>query len=201
MSTASELFASEKRKSFVSCTYCKQSHNSHNCPVFKTPQLRKDFLRRDGHCFICFRKGHVGKACYSNSKCLDCSGRHHVSICDRLKETKSPSLDASSKPFVPKQSQSETNISDETPVATHVGISTTDKTVLLQTAIVSISRPDCPTETIKARMILDSGSQRSYVSVRLKDAIKLPVIGTEQLEIKTFGNARTVSKRWKMLSS
>ena len=126
MSTASVLFASEKRKSLVSCTYCKQSHNSHNCQVFKTPQLRKDFLRQDGRCFICLRKGHVGKACYSNSKCLDCSGRHHVSICDRQKEKRSPSLDASSKPFVPKQSQSETNISDETPVATQVGISTTD---------------------------------------------------------------------------
>ena len=195
MSTASALFVSEKRKSLVSCTYCKQSHNSHNCQVFKTPQLRKDFLRRDGRCFVCLRKGHLGKACYSNSKCLDYSGRHHVSICDRQKEKRSSSLDASSKPFVPNQSQSETNISDETPVATHVGISTTDKTVLLQTAIASISRPDCPTETIKARMILDSGSQRSYVSDRLKNAINLPVIGTEQLEIKTFGNARTVSRK------
>ena len=70
----------------------------------------------------------MGKVCYSNSKCLDCSDRHHVSICDRQKEKQSPSLDGSSKPFVPKQSQSETNISAETPVATHVGISTTDKT-------------------------------------------------------------------------
>ena len=36
MSTASALFASENHKSLVSCTYCKQSHSSHNCQVFKT---------------------------------------------------------------------------------------------------------------------------------------------------------------------
>ena len=41
-------------------------------------------------------------------------------------------------------------------------------------------------------MILDSGSQRSYVSNQLKNAINLPVSGTEQPEIKTFGSTRTV---------
>ena len=67
--------------------------------------------------------------------------------------------------------------------------------MLLQTTgIASISRPDCPTETIEARMILDSGSQRYYVSNRLKNAINLSVIGTEQPKMKTFGNTGTVSR-------
>ena len=59
--------------------------------------------------------------------------------------------------------------------------------------MASISRPDMPTETIKARMSLDSGSQRSYVSTRLKNALNLLVINSERLEIKTFGSLNTVT--------
>ena len=164
MSTASALFASEKRKSLVSCTYCKQAHPSHTCQVFKMPQIRKDFLRKDGRCFVCLHKGQLAKACHSTAKCLDCSGRHHLSICEKPKSKEFINLHANSKPFVPKEKESQTSIASQTSTATHVGILTTDKTVLLQTAVTSISQPNMPTETIKARMILDSGSQRSYVS-------------------------------------
>ena len=194
MSTTSALFTSEKRKSLVSCTYCKQAHPLYTCQVFKTPQIRKDFLRKDGRCFVCLRKGHLAKACHSTAKCLDCSGRHHLSICEKPKSKEFINLDANSKPFVPKEKESQTSIASETTTATHIGISTTDKTVLLQTAVASISRPDMPTETIKARMILDSGSQRSYVSRRLKNALNLPVINSERLEIKTFGSLNTVTR-------
>ena len=105
------------------------------------------------------------------------------SICEKPKSKEFINLDANSKPFVPKENESQTTTASETPTATHVGISTTDKTVLLQTAVASISRPDMPTKTIKARMILDSGSQRSYVSTRLKNVLNLPVINSERLEI------------------
>ena len=72
------------------------------------------------------------------------------------------------------QSQSDTNMFAETPVATYVDVSITDKTVFLQSAIASISRSDCPTGTIKARMIFETGSQRSFVSNRVKNGINLP---------------------------
>ena len=161
---------------------------------FLRPQMRKDFLRKDGRRFVCLREGHLAKACHSTTKCLDCPGRHHLSICEKRKSKEFINLDANSKPFVPKEKEPQTSTASETPTATHVGISTTDKTVLFQTAVASISRPDMPTETIKARMILDSGSQRSYVSTRLKNALNLPVINSERLEIKTFGGLNTVTR-------
>ena len=39
-----------------------------------------------------------------------------------------------------------------------------------------------------ARLLFDGGSERSFVSTRLKDALALPVIGQETLIIKTFGS-------------
>ena len=43
-------------------------------------------------------------------------------------------------------------------------------------------------------MILDSGSERSYVSTRLKNVFNLPVINSERLEIKTFRSLNTVTR-------
>ena len=37
------------------------------------------------------------------------------------------------------------------------------------------------------RLILDLGSQKSYVTREIKDALGLPVIGKDKLLIKTFG--------------
>ena len=42
-----------------------------------------------------------------------------------------------------------------------------------------------------ARTVLDSGSQRTYVTRRLRDRLNLPTIGTESLRIKTFGATET----------
>ena len=38
-----------------------------------------------------------------------------------------------------------------------------------------------------ARAILDSASQRTYITSRLREELNLPTIRTERLQIKTFG--------------
>ena len=60
--------------------------------------------------------------------------------------------------------------------------------VLLQTAKIFVSRTDDPNHHIQARLIFDTGSQRSYVSPRLRNALQLPTINQETLMIKTFGS-------------
>eukprot|EP00795_Rhopilema_esculentum_P006856 gene6856-12454_t len=41
-----------------------------------------------------------------------------------------------------------------------------------------------------SRMLFDSGSQKSYISAELRDALNLPTISKETLTIKTFGSER-----------
>ena len=61
--------------------------------------------------------------------------------------------------------------------------------VLLQTASAAICRPDKPEASVQARILFDSGSQKSlYVSQRLKEALTLKPIHSETLVIKNFGS-------------
>ena len=64
----------------------------------------------------------------------------------------------------------------------------TKNSVLLQIAKGYISAPNDSANVALARLLFDGGSERSFVSTRLKDALALPVIGQETLVIKTFGS-------------
>ena len=62
--------------------------------------------------------------------------------------------------------------------------------VLLQTAKATLHHSDNPSLMLEARIILDSGSQRSYITNKLKDDLSLPVERRETMSIKTFGAAK-----------
>ena len=59
--------------------------------------------------------------------------------------------------------------------------------VLLQTAIAPVSSPCDSSVEIRARLIFDNCSQRSYVTSAWKKELKLPVLGSQTLLLKTFG--------------
>ena len=77
--TAAALMSSSCNPSYWYC----QSHPSTICRVVMQVEARKEILRRSGRCFICLRKGHIGRECRSTTKCSKCGGRHHISICFR----------------------------------------------------------------------------------------------------------------------
>ena len=41
---------------------------------------------------------------------------------------------------------------------------------------------------------MDSGSQRTYITSWLRDELSIPTVGTESLQIKTFGSAVSYNK-------
>ena len=61
------------------------------------------------------------------------------------------------------------------------------QTTLLQTAICVILNPPYPEKETKVRVVLDQGSQRSYITNQLKEKLNLPILGKENMIIKTFG--------------
>ena len=59
--------------------------------------------------------------------------------------------------------------------------------VLLQTAPAEVKAPGKPRGR-NFRFVFDSGSQKSYVTVDVKNALSLPIVGKDKLLIKTFGD-------------
>ena len=58
--------------------------------------------------------------------------------------------------------------------------------VLLQTAQANITQSDATVNSVKVRVILDSGSQRSYITNRVRNQLDLPTERTDRMVIKTF---------------
>lgn len=146
-----------------SCIYCSESsHYSSECQKVKTVIQRKGLLK--GRCFICLRTGHTSDSCQSKKPCYHCRGKHHQSLC--------PKRGDESKLC---------NISITSDTEVHLN----NVTSFLQTATVKlqnnkIERP--------CRLLLDSGSQRSYITSRMAKEMKIVAGDEDLLMIYTFGS-------------
>ena len=49
----------------LTCCLCCQNHQSHSCQTMTKPEVRKQTLRRAGRCFVCLKRGHLGRDCRS----------------------------------------------------------------------------------------------------------------------------------------
>ena len=212
--TTSALFTKHSRPT---CTYCKQSHPSNSCKMVTNPAARKNILMKQGRCFVCLRKDHLSKNCPSKHECFKCKGKHHISIClsngnngTNMSRTTpkqehpqkqsgnycpsgsnegGPNSGVNSSRAAPTQEQiqNRSRNSRQNLTALYVSASTP---VLLQTANALSYKPGNSAVRVKARLILDSGSQRTYVSARLREHLNLPAESSQRISIKTFGSTK-----------
>ena len=134
---------------------------------------------------MCLRKDHISRNCPSKSRCHNCNGKHHVSICQTKLSAVTPTYPATavSAPIPPQQ-----GLTVQPGTNTVVCYSNSSTPVLLQTAQATVYNPQRPECKVKARIILDSGSQRTYLTDNLKNILQLPVLERKQVSIKTFGS-------------
>lgn len=162
----------------IRCAFCEDFHYSASCKMVVEPEKRREILQRKNRCFICLRIGHRSNECSTNKTCRNCNKRHHQSICDQA--------------FHKRITSNETNSERSEAITT----ATLRKrgTVLLQTATALASNED-GTQTKKARILFDNGSQRSYVSNHLKSRLNLKPYKTEMLHLNTFGEQKYRKQR------
>ena len=163
-----------------SCLFCKRNHRASECHVDEY-RGKKGHFEEARTVFYCLRHaGHLTCNCDSNIQCLGCQGCHHLAVCDGRVVCGSDNSDsavdgASNKP------ESATS-------AVHVSSS---MHLFLQKAQVVLSKPGLEgAQKLNIRAIFDTGVQRSYVSQRVVDALKLETINTEKLGIATFGSQK-----------
>ena len=111
---------------------------------------------------------------------------HHTAICEKV-----PSNEA--QLATKKDENEDILVKPEVINSFHVS---TMNSVLLQTAHADMC--DIDEKRVKrVRVLLDPGSQKSYISLKAVDALKLNPVCEEQLIIKTFGDAAEKSMRVK----
>ena len=59
------------------CCYCgEEGHTPVHCKKVASIEDRKRYIRENGRCSNCLRRGHIGRDFRSTSKCGKCNGRH-----------------------------------------------------------------------------------------------------------------------------
>ena len=183
--TSSVLFSGIRNaKVEPQCCYCQQSHPSPSCTIVNNPADRKQVLKTSGRCFNCLLRSLVSQNCRSSSRCHKCNKNHHTSICDVGLTTHSitnSTLNPEAEPFT-------------TVPTTTTFCSDNVRTVFLQTARAIIHHPSKPHNSLGVRIILDGGSQKSYLSEHAQDLLKLEPTGEQALSIATFGSSKGTTK-------
>ena len=186
------------------CVFCNGGHQPQSCTVVVEANARMKALRGQGRCYLCLRKHHLSKDCRSPTRCCICRGRHHVSICRQRSAN-----DTNSPRAPPSNNNVEMNgrvvTTNPAPVRSTGGVGTRTSTnnlsvgartpVLLQTARLKLYNPDGDSRVFfEVRAILDGGSQRTYVTSRVKDRLNLATRRVECLRVKTFGTEKAQDK-------
>ena len=158
------------------CRYCEKRHWSDKCPKYRTIEERKKQLK--GSCYKCLKTGHMSKDCKRNKACVHCGevNTDHRSLCPKKYTA----------------SVSSAHLTEEMDELERAGACTEENVlvssgemVLMQTAKAEIMNPNKCTGN-QARILLDSGSQRTYVTESLAEKLQLTRENEEEIKLVTF---------------
>ncbi|GFT03027.1 putative RNA-directed DNA polymerase from transposon X-element [Trichonephila clavipes] len=153
------------------CIFCDKPHNSSECfSARKLPLEEKRKLLVQKHaCFRCLKTGHVSRSCKYKVKCLSCDKNHYTIMCADKESAKS---------------------NDENTVVSSSVLSnqSVNETVYLQTLVLRIEHNG---KELKVRTILDSGSQKSYISERVIKVLQLRPKSKQTVVHGLFGGRET----------
>jgi len=139
------------------CVFCEaKGHWAQECKKVTSVTDRREKLKSAHRCFLCLNRGHSMRACNKRDKafCTKCRGAHHRAICTDAGTTTKPT--------------------ETTPTTVGKIDVASSNFMYLQTARVRIVGPTGISKLTCC--VLDSGSQTSFVSKSIIDAMKLEVI-------------------------
>ncbi|XP_071150567.1 uncharacterized protein [Mytilus edulis] len=173
------------------CRYCDGHHWSDECRKFSTIEDRKQKIK--GSCYTCLKPGHVSRDCKFEKACYHCKQKkgHHRSLCPK----KIPSQQKEVSHLADEMREI---VSSEENVPENSLLSSGD-IVLMQTAQTTVSNTEV-NETEVVRLLMDSGSQRTYITENLAKRLNLKKKATEEITLVTFGADKPKTLRTQKVS-
>lgn len=187
------------------CILCSAAHQLYRCSAFlsKSVDDRINIVRQNRICYNCLSNSHFSRNCKSKMNCRTCKRFHH-SLLHRQQSLNVPAVQVSSEPASSSREvndntgstpQIENNASPSLVVCSSA-ILNNSTTVLLSTAELEVRNNHG--NFVKARALLDSGSQSSFMSrdcaKRLGLKAKQVSIPIEGLNDMTFSNTQGTVK-------
>lgn len=180
--TAQSLYAE-----ITTCIFCgKSNHNSQDCCKATTMTLedRNKKVTEAKACFRCLKKSHSFKKCRAAVKCVICYKNHHAIMCNERSKLCNTNEDP--KKIEDVQVSGEPSVSN----ASHVR---QEGMVLMKTIQVLINGKNG--DTLKARLLFDEGSNRSYIKTSVAEKLKCPIVEEFKLQTTVFGGNTTPMKK------
>ncbi|KAL1467384.1 hypothetical protein MTO96_042227 [Rhipicephalus appendiculatus] len=180
--SALALAAGSATNSHACCVLCgHRDHSVKDCQTTMTADEIRGRLIERSCCFKCAREGHTARQCRNAAwlKCKHCAKRHLTVLCEIWK----PQNRAIA-------TSSDTTKTDSVSVTTSAPASSStppSPAVLMQTATVWASGRH---DSVLVRILLDTGSQKTFVRRDLSTSLDLPSVGTEDLSLLTFGSSK-----------
>ncbi|XP_043063811.1 uncharacterized protein LOC122319976 [Drosophila ficusphila] len=172
------------------CDLCsKENHPVRLCQRFlqMSVEAQTNYIKKKQLCLNCFARGHQLRECTSTHSCFTCRARHHT-LLHKGNPNSSGSTTGNISSASPQNPtvQRAANASENLPGVQNY-FATGARAVLLGTAIIDI----CHLGTnYRARALIDSGSEATFITERLFNLIKLPF---RLIQAQVSGLNKTIS--------
>ncbi|XP_064479221.1 uncharacterized protein LOC135392441 [Ornithodoros turicata] len=157
------------------CVLCKATdHTLENCNGNLAVEDKKALLSREGRCFKCGKRYHRSRDCRTapRLKCSHCGGHHLTVLCEQPLKRQGNEEPRNSRLGVLSSTMSESEINRDS------------GTILLLTARVWA---ETNAKRQFVRIMLDGGSQRTFIKESLSHLLDCESVGEEVLTICAFG--------------
>ncbi|MCP4490542.1 MAG: DUF1759 domain-containing protein, partial [Gammaproteobacteria bacterium] len=210
------VVAAKPREPKSPCILCGGAHFNDSCSAFPSLESRKKKLRELNRCFICLRNGcHASYCRQVHRRCFHCQkiGEHSRMLCPNLLQKGVTNSTSSAAPMQrqkesthvhlnktatvgdspphlnPAQSisSSQSAPAEEVSVGKVENLNNAKRLAYLLTAEAYVINPSSKVGHVNVKVFLDSGSQKTFITNKLVEKLKLPIIERETLSIFTFG--------------